>query len=67
MTIGEKFLTFYERKRKGDLGEWERKGKGKGIRDLMRENKTLRVTGTSAKETRLENAKTTILKFQCLA
>lgn len=67
MTIGEKFLTFYERKRKGDLGEWERKGKGKGIRDLMRENKTLRVTGTSAKETRLENAKTAILKFKCLA
>lgn len=67
MTIREKFLTFYERKRKGDLGEWERKGKGKGIRDLMRENKTLRVTGTSAKETRLENAKTAILKFKCLA
>lgn len=67
MTIGEKFLTFYERKRKGDLGEWERKGKGKGIRDLMRESKTLRVTGTSAKETHLENAKTAILKFKCLA
>lgn len=65
MTIGEKFRTFYERKRKGDLGEWERKGKG--IRDLMRESKTLRVTGTSAKETRLENAKTAILKFKCLA